>query len=170
MRKTIYLAYGSNLNMEQMKYRCPDAKAVGASVIEGFKLNFRGTRRGSGFANIERCRGSRVPVGIWKISSDDELNLDMYEGYPHLYIKDYVAFNYGNKTYTGLVYIMRPGHPVLAPAKWYEDTIRTGYYDFGIDTQPLDDALENIYELKKQADEWRSYYELSGKVGASWVI
>ena len=27
--KRIYIVYGSNLNLEQMKYRCPNAKVVG---------------------------------------------------------------------------------------------------------------------------------------------
>ena len=31
--KKYYIAYGSNLNVEQMRYRCPDAKIVGTSVI-----------------------------------------------------------------------------------------------------------------------------------------
>ena len=162
MRKTIYLAYGSNLNVEQMKYRCPDAVKIGATVIENFKLNFRGTSRGSGVANIERCRGSRVPVGIWKISKSDEENLDMYEGYPHLYIKDYVCFSYGNKTYTGLVYIMRPGHPVMSPSVWYENTIRDGYDDFGIDTYALDEAVKRC--TKPEDTRKKMYCTINGMV------
>ena len=27
--KEYYLAYGSNLNLEEMKFRCPTAKAIG---------------------------------------------------------------------------------------------------------------------------------------------
>ena len=29
MSKKLYIAYGSNLNLKQMKYRCPTAKFVG---------------------------------------------------------------------------------------------------------------------------------------------
>lgn len=158
MMKKIYLAYGSNLNIEQMKYRCPDAKKIGFSFIENYKLNFRGTRRGSGFANIERSKGSFVPVGVWVISYDDELNLDLYEGYPNLYMKDYLEFYYGEKKYIGMVYIMRPGHPVMEPTKWYENTIRTGYDEFGIEASPLDEAIENCKRERKQADKWNAYY------------
>ena len=32
----LYVAYGSNLNKEQMRYRCPTAKFVGTGIIEGY--------------------------------------------------------------------------------------------------------------------------------------
>lgn len=34
MSKKLYIAYGSNLNLKQMKYRCPTAKLVGKGTIE----------------------------------------------------------------------------------------------------------------------------------------
>ena len=160
MQRSIYIAYGSNLNKKQMKDRCPDSKKIGATILEGYKLNFRGTRRGFGVANIERCKGSIVPVGIWSISRYDELELDIYEGYPNLYMKDFLPFNYGGKRYEGMVYIMRPGHPVMKPAKHYENTIRAGYMDFGISSEYLDNALVNCENQEKDADFWRKYYDL----------
>ena len=35
MTKKYYIAYGSNLNISQMKTRCPDAKIVGKTKLEG---------------------------------------------------------------------------------------------------------------------------------------
>ena len=32
--KKFYLAYGSNLNVEQMQFRCPDARIVGTAEIK----------------------------------------------------------------------------------------------------------------------------------------
>ena len=46
MRNMLYIAYGSNLNLPQMAFRCPTAKVVGASEIESCELLFRGNRRG----------------------------------------------------------------------------------------------------------------------------
>lgn len=160
MMRSIYLAYGSNLNIKQMGDRCPDAIKIGVGKIENYKLNFRGTRRGSGVANIERCKGASVPVGIWAISKNDELSLDMYEGYPYLYMKDYLRFTYEDKDYIGLAYIMRPGHPEIMPSTVYEGTIREGYKDFGIETDPLDAAVE--YSIDKTID----YYQKTGKITA----
>ena len=31
--KKVYLAYGSNLNLEQMGERCPDAAVIGTTVL-----------------------------------------------------------------------------------------------------------------------------------------
>lgn len=38
MSKKLYIAYGSNLNINQMKYRCPTAKLVGKGVVENYEL------------------------------------------------------------------------------------------------------------------------------------
>ena len=153
MKRSIYLAYGSNLNIKQMTDRCPDAIKIGVGTIENYKLNFRGTRRGTGVANIERCRGMQVPVGVWAISKNDELSLDMYEGYPYLYMKDYLRFTFDDKDYIGLVYIMRPGHPEMLPSIIYENTIREGYKDFGIQAKPLNKAISNVRDVN-----WKKYY------------
>ena len=41
MKKKFYIAYGSNLSVEQMAHKCPDAKVVGMAAITGWKLVFR---------------------------------------------------------------------------------------------------------------------------------
>jgi len=53
-----YLAYGSNLNVQQMKDRCPSAKKVGHSFIHGYRLAF------FLHATILKDKNSKVPVGI----------------------------------------------------------------------------------------------------------
>lgn len=37
----LYIAYGSNLNLEQMKHRCPTAEVVGAAELRNWRLWFR---------------------------------------------------------------------------------------------------------------------------------
>ena len=37
-----YIAYGSNLNREQMAKRCPDAKVIGSGMLKDYELLFRG--------------------------------------------------------------------------------------------------------------------------------
>lgn len=41
--KTLYFAYGSNLNLDQMARRCPDAEPVGRVRLDGYRLAFRRT-------------------------------------------------------------------------------------------------------------------------------
>lgn len=35
-----YFAYGSNMNLNQMAFRCPDAEVVGPVRLEGYCLAF----------------------------------------------------------------------------------------------------------------------------------
>lgn len=79
--KRYYAAYGSNLNLEQMKWRCPDAKVIGTAVIEGYELLFKGSKTGS-YLTIEPDVKNQVPVGIFEVSKADENSLDRYEGFP----------------------------------------------------------------------------------------
>ena len=84
--KKYYLAYGSNLNIEQMRYRCPTAKVVGTAIIKDYELLFKGSKTGA-YLTIEKCEGEYVPVGVWEVTPQDELSLDRYEGYPNFYYK-----------------------------------------------------------------------------------
>ena len=40
-KQRLYIAYGSNLNLEQMAFRCPTAKVVGKSELKDYELLFR---------------------------------------------------------------------------------------------------------------------------------
>lgn len=69
--KKYYLAYGSNLNIQQMKFRCPTTKPVGTAVIKGYQLLFKGSKTGSYFT-IEKAENSAVPVAVWEVTDSDE--------------------------------------------------------------------------------------------------
>ena len=43
MSGKLYIAYGSNLNLAQMKYRCPTAKFIGTGILENYELQFKGS-------------------------------------------------------------------------------------------------------------------------------
>ena len=81
MEKRYYIAYGSNLNIPQMRMRCPGARIIGTSMIEGYRLLFKGSRTGS-YLTIEPQEGARVPVAAWEVSAENEAALDRYEGFP----------------------------------------------------------------------------------------
>ena len=42
MKETYYFAYGSNMNLDQMAYRCPAASVVEPVYLEGYRLTFCG--------------------------------------------------------------------------------------------------------------------------------
>lgn len=131
----LYVAYGSNLNMMQMGWRCPTASVVGTGKIIDYKLTFRRV------ATIEPSIKQEVPVAVWKIEDSDEKALDRYEGYPNLYRKEMIDVEMDDGTkIKAMVYIMNYGEPGL-PYKEYLNTIIKGYQDVGLDPSYLEEAL-----------------------------
>ena len=148
MKKSIYLAYGSNMSLEQMYHRCPDAEPVGKGIIKGWRLMFKGSQSGN-YATIEKEEGCTVPVVAWAISELDEERLDRYEGWPHFYVKETVEFDYigdrpGRRVKgEGMVYIMPPDESTLGlPSQRYFDVLVEGYHRFGLDLKILYEALD----------------------------
>ena len=82
MEKSLYFAYGSNINLDQMSHRCPDAKPLGPVTLDNYELLFRGSPGGSGFATIAPCEGSQVQGLLWEITPRCERALDFYETRP----------------------------------------------------------------------------------------
>lgn len=148
--KNYYIAYGSNLNLEQMARRCPTAKVVGTTMLEDYQLTFRRV------ATIEPQKGSFVPVAIWEIDKLSEIALDRYEGYPRLYRKEYLEIELNGERKQALVYIMNIGEPQY-PDSNYFNVIRQGYNDVGLDTTPLELALKDTEERIKLLDRrWQN--------------
>ena len=103
-----YIAYGSNLNREQMAQRCPDAKVIGSGMLKDYELLFRGYTDAA-VATVEPKEGENVPVLIWEISPRDEVNLDRYEGYPRLYGKQMLEVEVEGGCEKMMAYIMKDG-------------------------------------------------------------
>lgn len=138
-----YFAYGSNMNIEQMMRRCPDSHLIGVGVLKGYSLTFKGSSM-SAVATIEPNEDSEVPVVMWSISEMDEKKLDIYEGFPRLYIKRQLKVHAGKKTVSGFAYIMTDGKSIGLPSTGYFDIILEGYEENGIDTKPLFGALYDV--------------------------
>ena len=135
-----YIAYGSNLNLEQMARRCPTAKVIGAGEIRDHELLFRGYRE-SAVATVEPKKGASVPVLIWEIGPEDERNLDIYEGHPRLYGKVNLEVQMENGSESIMAYTMNEGHEIGIPSVHYLETITTGYLEAGFDVNRL---LESV--------------------------
>lgn len=140
MSKRLYVAYGSNLNLKQMKYRCPTAKLYGTGEIENYELQFKG-HSNSAFATIAPKEGSSVPVAVWEIQPRDELSLDRYEGYPSHYFKQDVPVQLDGDEVSAMVYIMNLKMNFGLPSPSYYHTVYEGYNDCELDTDILDKAV-----------------------------
>jgi hypothetical protein len=129
----LYIAYGSNMNLEQMAWRCPTANVVGTTYLQDWRLIF------CGVASIERFKGGQVPVVVWDIQPEDEIALDRYEGWPRLYRKEIVQITLDGKKVKTMVYIKNDSreHP---PNLDYLGVISEGYKSAGFDGNYLIDA------------------------------
>lgn len=138
----LYAAYGSNLNKEQMIWRCPGAKEAGTSIIKDYRLMFKGSHSGA-YLTIEKEKGCQVPVGLWEVTEHDIENLDRYEGFPTFYYKkNFMVIGDDGKRHKVFAYIMHEERPLGMPTTHYVGVCRKGYDDFGFDTETLKEALE----------------------------
>ena len=131
----LYGAYGSNLNKAQMRYRCPKALPCETLVLNNHTLVFRGV------ADIEEVRGQSVTLGLWMITERCERALDRYEGFPHLYTKQFIDTAAGQV----MVYTMCDQSDVHPPSHNYLASICKGYDDFAIDRELIKPALDHSY-------------------------
>lgn len=132
----VYFAYGSNLNLKEMKKRCPSGRIIGKGILKDYRLVYRG-KENSSWLNVERKEGENVPIGIWEIDNCDLSALDDYEGFPELYRKEETSVETENGSVTGMIYIMNDGYSVHHPSDSYRKICIEGYLDFGFDLEIL---------------------------------
>ena len=141
----IYIAYGSNMDLEQMAHRCPEAQFLGTGILEGWRLMFKGSLTGA-YATIEREKECAVPIILWRISAVDEERLDRYEGFPSFYYKRTIQAvktdEHGIRTglTRGMAYIMHEERKLGVPSEHYYMVLAEAYAKFGFDVKILEEA------------------------------
>lgn len=152
MEKRYYIAYGSNLNVPQMRMRCPHASILGTASLKGWELFFKGSKTGS-YLTIEQSETGSVPVVIWEVTEKDEKALDRYEGFPTFYYKQEIKVRYKGirtdlrRTATAFAYIMHEERPIGIPSNYYMRICLEGYDTFGFDRNVLFDAYDKCVEV-----------------------
>ncbi len=79
---TLYAAYGSNLDPEQMHVRCPHSPVAGTGWLEGYRLTFGGEDLGweGSLATVVEAADEHVFVGLYDMTDGDAEQLDAWEG------------------------------------------------------------------------------------------
>ena len=157
------LAYGSNLSEARMKKRCPKAEVFGTSIIPGYRLLFKQSQTGC-YATIEQDANCSVPVVVYKMTGEDELKLDRFEGYPKFYYKrEFLLPVWG---LTGrkkklrrncIAYIMHEYRYLGEPDDEYYNLLDSGYERWGFDKDCLVKAIEDSIG-RQAAAQWLSEY------------
>jgi hypothetical protein len=78
----LYFAYGSNLDVEQMRERCPTARPLTRARLPDHRLGFTHLSRrwGGGAADILQHPGESVWGALYTLGSPDLEKLDRFEG------------------------------------------------------------------------------------------
>ena len=122
----LYFAYGANLSIDSMAWRCPRAQPVSAFYLRDWRLELHC------HATIRPSPGDSVAGALWSITPDCEASLDAFEGYPTYYskrtlVQDGIEF---------MVYEMTP--PLTgSPGRGYMDLLAEGYQDWHLPLQTL---------------------------------
>jgi len=108
------------MDIEQMSKRCPNAIFQGKFILEKYKflINCRGV------ATITPNETSNVEGILWTISSDDENNLDKYEGVPVFYKKYIISVaNKSKEEYKNVLIYMATDRSTGPPRPKYLELI-----------------------------------------------
>lgn len=146
----LYAAYGSNLNLNQMSHRCPNARLVGTTIIPNSTLLFKSRRPYCGVLDMVRKKDDEVPVALFEITQEDENSLDIYEDFPNLYVKKQITVIVDGVKQKAMMYVMNKnaGCEPTIPTLFYYNTVIKGYLQNGFDVSNLIRYFENSYKVK----------------------
>ena len=136
----LYFAYGSNLDPDQMRERCPRSAPVGLACLHDHRLSFprRSERWGGGVASPALAHGQDLWGYLYDLDADDLAALDGYEGWhgtghsENAYERETVTVDLVRpddgsvpRRVRALAYVARPTEPA-APSRRYLDAILAG--------------------------------------------
>jgi gamma-glutamylcyclotransferase (GGCT)/AIG2-like uncharacterized protein YtfP len=136
----LYFAYGSNLDPEQMKSRCPESQVVGLASLDDYRVTFPRFSNdwGGGTASIHLAHGKKVWGVLYELSDGDLQKLDEYEGYVgpqdqhNVHDREHVTVGLERpddgsipRRVRAWTYIARPAH-AAPPSEKYKAAMMTG--------------------------------------------
>ena len=136
----LYFAYGSNMDAEQMKSRCPGHRVVGLAELRDHRLTFPLTSHswGGGVASVSVAHGESVWGVVYDLTDADVAELDGYEGYRgpgnahNLYDRETVTVHLTRaddgsfpRKLHALIYVARTANPG-PPSRRYLDALVRG--------------------------------------------
>lgn len=127
----LYAAYGSNLFIEQVSRRCPEADIVGAGHIPDCQLRF------AYYATVKEAVGCTTPVAVYRLNARDIAAMDRFEGLGRSYERFLVTVTMADGTRQRCFTYVKRDDRVEAPSKIYYQRIEDGYRDWRFDLDIL---------------------------------
>lgn len=137
--KHYYFGYGMNTNIDGMTRRCPDARSLGAAVVDNWEFRF------AYHADVVPKEGARTVGVLWEITDRCLLSLDALEGYPHYYERKIVPVTFRDQQYDSIMYYMTPNNLDAPPPTSYWEMLMQGYAEHGVSRRQLWLALERSH-------------------------
>jgi gamma-glutamylcyclotransferase len=83
----LYFAFGSNLDRDQMRVRCPNHEVLALAWLPDHRLAFTAFSPGwnGGVADVVQSPGDKVWGLLYRLTRSDLESLDAYEGHPQKY-------------------------------------------------------------------------------------
>lgn len=129
-----YFAYGSNMSHQQMRERCPESRFLGMAKLDSHRFIFDGysLTRGGAVGNIIADGDAVVFGGLFEISENDLISLDICEGYvSKMYDRKEFFILQGDVRVEAIVYY-RAGEKTGSPSQTYKDIVLLGAEDCGL--------------------------------------
>lgn len=139
----LYFAYGSNLDKEQMKKRCPDSSYLSIGSLENYQLVY------DGFSKTRNCAVANVvskdKVSVWgaifDISQNDLDKLDIFEGYPKAYDRAVLNIKTNDNSLHQAIVYFRTGREIGVPSEEYRNIIIKGAKDSGLPSHYIEEFI-----------------------------
>ncbi len=124
---TLYFAYGSNQDENQMKDRCPCSKLVGKAVLKDYKLayTFKCLTHQTGCADILKSKGDEVWGLLYEVCECDLKRLDGFEKHPAGYRRFAVTVldEFGKEREAEVYEVVEKIEGDVAPSQKYHDIL-----------------------------------------------
>jgi hypothetical protein len=145
-RTAAIFVFGSNLDLDQLRRRCPSVTVVGVANLPNFALTFAGHSDawGGAVATIVRRRGTAVEGIVARVTLADLAMLDRYEGVPVVYRRSRLTVSVAGVPVKAHVYRMPIDTPPGVPSLKYVTQTARGYRAFDLDGRRLLAAVERV--------------------------
>lgn len=163
MKQSLYFAYGSNLNIAQMRVRCPLATPIGKFKVNDLRLVFRGV------ADVVDEPGAFCWGGLWRITEQCEVALDRYEGFraedpaAGMYRKEYFPLREPWEGHEQVLFYQMNSTGIYPPSEGYLNCIMQGYRNFRLPLSYLRDAVRASWDDKAPSHVERQRYRRNGR-------
>lgn len=124
---SLYFAYGSNMDQNQMKERCPSAVLIGTATLADYRLAFTifSPKRQCGCADIIPSKGNTVYGLLYRLTDAEMKAMDDFEGHPTHYRRITVRVNGSEREVDAYSYEVVDKQEDLHPSVHYLGLLQT---------------------------------------------